>query len=245
MRSCGFDLSALSPALDILSAQLVLSVELPGEGDLAAAPLLGAWDELGVTYANQPGLAQPVVSAGIAQEIVLDITSLFLGWYRGARANHGVGVLAANEITGRATIVGARENPESRRRPRLIIVYYDPGKTTGAGDLPASAFVRAIAESDLLSSGAVRGTPATAELTSTASVQRTAPAEGAADLFGLAAVFQASDPLSAGAVRSQAHVGPWTRPVMAIGETWPSRWRGYDGRSDVHPHGTCGTSLPG
>ena len=158
-----FDVSSLRTDLLIISASLRLRCRFLGSGEIGVHPLLAAWDEYGVTWANQPPVTPNPVATGstpsqVGETVDLDITDLFLGWYRRTRANYGVGIRATNEATMLATLFGAREaGPDWQ--PQLVVTYYEPDARGDASDLPSSGHVAVHEERLITSLGAVSDEP--------------------------------------------------------------------------------------
>lgn len=154
-----FDVSTLRTDLIILSAVLRLRCRFAGFGEIGVYPLLGTWDELGVTWANQPP-ASPVPTATVAapsqvgEAVDLDITDLFLGWYQGTRVNHGLGLRVTDETAMAATLFGARE-AGANWQPQLLVTYYEPEAIPEQSDLPDQGTVRLSGLNHLLGFGEV------------------------------------------------------------------------------------------
>lgn len=140
-----FDVSTLRTDLMVLSAVLRLRCRFVGSGEIAIHPLLANWDEYGVTWANQPPATPTAVVTApaptqVGETVDLDITDLFLGWYRGTRANYGVGVRVTDEAVMTATLFGAREaGPDWQ--PQLLVTYYEPEALADASETMSTGVV--------------------------------------------------------------------------------------------------------
>lgn len=191
-----FDPSALRAGLDIISATIQLSARIVSNTaqEVEAHSLLGAWEELGVTWANQPGrnAVAEDQSAVATTPVELDVTSLFLGWYQQTRANNGIVIISSNEQAVEHAVFAAREWPQASRRPQLLVTYYAPDALTGVGDLPSTGNVIGYAAADLSSSGSVGGS--WNDFTSVGRISRS-------NIIAIGTVFQVSSLSSAGIVR--------------------------------------------
>lgn len=168
-----FDVSSLRTDLEIISAALRLHARITPTGTLEVRNLLGSWEELGVTWANQPARAGiPEDETSMEAVVDLDVTPLFMGWYRKARANNGISVLLVDEGTEGQAVYSSREWPGALMRPELRVTYYEPDALPAVHDLYSAGFVRGSGGSDLPSSGAILGFPDQEDLLSTGDVSR-------------------------------------------------------------------------
>lgn len=155
-----FDLSTLRPDLDIIAARLRLHIRFAGTGSLALYRVLQEWTELGVTWANQPGilpsvLAEAVLPPDAPALVEFDVTSIVLGWYRGTVANRGLALRVLDEALHRASEYGAREaGPDLS--PELLVTYYEPEAIREGAILPSLGIVQGVALSSLGTRGEAR-----------------------------------------------------------------------------------------
>jgi len=191
-----FDISTLRTDLDIISAKLRLFARITKVGEIAAYNLLGSWEELGVTWANQPGRYPVAENQALVSEVVdLDITGLFLGWYKQTRANNGIMILAVDEQIQAHSVYTSREWPEAVMRPQLLVTYYDPDASKENNELFSTGRVIGYAWLDLPSTGIVVGAiAADNDLNSLGAVSRK-------DIFSIGTVRQISDLESVGIIR--------------------------------------------
>lgn len=184
-----WDFGALRADLVIVAAELRVKGRILGAGQAGVHAALGPWEELGVTWANQPPVAPlPQALSPVGPVMAFDVTSLFQAWYAGKRANYGVMVRAADEAAA-ATILGAREAPDTALLPELLVTFYLPDGILADADLACAAAVRAISPEDLPSQGTVGGIAGSKR--------------GAGQLTGAAAVARPNLPATA-AVRVSA-----------------------------------------
>ena len=122
-----FDLSGLPLDVLPLSAHLELH-QWWGQGEpwvTVAQPLAAPWDAGTVTWATQPGMGQPAISATVpisAGPWSLDVLPIVYDWARGRAANHGLILRADMEwLTGQRVFFSSEAigNPP----PILRIVY--------------------------------------------------------------------------------------------------------------------------
>lgn len=155
-----FDLSILRPDLDIIDARLRLHLRFAGTGSLALHRVLQEWAELGVTWANQPGilpsvLAQVTVPPETPAVVELDVTPIVLGWYGGGVANRGLALRALDEALDQSSEYGAREaGPELA--PELLVTYYEPDAIREGAVLPSSGSVQGVGVSSVVTLGETR-----------------------------------------------------------------------------------------
>jgi len=122
-----FDLSELPPDTLPLSATLELALWW-GEGDpwaIAAQPLGGPWGEFGVTWANQPALSAPIITATVPISggvWALDVTPLVYEWARGRMPNYGLVLRAESEWRQGQRVFFSKE-ALTRPAPRLRVAY--------------------------------------------------------------------------------------------------------------------------
>jgi len=146
-----FDVSAIQTGLTIVKAVLKLSAHIiQGSGQVGVYGLIGSWDELGVTWYNQPGIRTPAESTSpMASTVELDITRLFLGWYKQSLANNGIVVMSSDEQVQSHIVFASREWPEASRRPQLLVTYYMPEGLVGTSNISSRAQVAVNYQSDL------------------------------------------------------------------------------------------------
>lgn len=193
-----FDVSTLRTDLIILSAVLRLRCRFAGSGQIGVYPLLGAWDEYGVTWANQPPAAPvPVATAAaparVGDAVEFDITDLFMSWYQRTRTNYGVGLRVTDETAMAATLFGARE-AGADWQPQLLVTYYEPDALADVSDLSSSATVRGLDGNDEFSVGYV-GVISTFDQTSrgmAGATPDTLPTSGTVHAIGVASADQLS-----------------------------------------------------
>lgn len=152
-----FDLSSLRADLDglIVSAVLLLHARVFQAGEIQVHEAIGSWDEYGVTWANQPPRHPAKLDRQqLAGTVQLDITPVFLGWYKQIKANNGVAVISPDEAAAYYAVCPAREWPSAAVRPQLLITYYMPEGIPGTSHLPSSGIV---GRNSLWSTGEVFG----------------------------------------------------------------------------------------
>jgi len=154
-----FDVSTIQPGLTIVKAVLRLSAHIiQGSGQVSIYEPIEYWDELGVTWYNQPGIRSPAESTAFMASIVeLDITKLFLGWYKQSRANNGVVLVSSDEQNQNHMVIASREWPQPSRRPQLLVTYYIPDAPVGVSAISSSCRIIVRTDYDLPSTGSVPG----------------------------------------------------------------------------------------
>ncbi|MDH7490661.1 MAG: DNRLRE domain-containing protein, partial [Anaerolineae bacterium] len=88
-------------------------------------PLGGPWSEFGVTWANQPALSAPVITATVPISDgvwALDVTPLVYEWARGRQPNYGLVLRAESEWRQGQRVFFSKE-ALTRPAPRLRVAY--------------------------------------------------------------------------------------------------------------------------
>lgn len=153
-----FDISSLRTDLLIVSAVLRLSARFFENGQVGVYSLFNPWLEYDVTWLNQPGRnIVPESTAAMGQTVDLDITQLFMGWYKQTRANYGVAVALTDESVQAHSVYMSREWPQSSQRPQLLITHYLPAGIPAGDSLSSRGQVIGHTYSDLASTGVVGG----------------------------------------------------------------------------------------
>jgi len=139
-----FDVSNLPPSYQVSEARLVVNQVFAAnyypwpEGattNVVQTPL-GPWDEMTLTWDNQPAL-DPTIEASVVipmparfpfiseREVSLDITDLYMGWRSGARENYGLVYRQDQEFVanGVANYVHTSDHADEALWPRLEIDY--------------------------------------------------------------------------------------------------------------------------
>ncbi|MGC9030111.1 MAG: DNRLRE domain-containing protein [Desulfomonilaceae bacterium] len=153
-----FGISSLRADLLIISAVLRLSARFFENGQVGAYSLFNSWLEYDVTWLNQPGRnIVPESTASMGQTVDLDITQLFMGWYKQTRANYGVAVTLTDESVQAHSVYLSREWPQAIQRPQLLITHYLPAGIPSDDSLASRGQVIGHTYSDLSSTGTVGG----------------------------------------------------------------------------------------
>ena len=125
-----FDLSTLPAGSTVLSAIITLWAEYR-DGYIYFQPVASAWDEMSITWANQPGTLPPQLSYPISRgepggpcywgcNWPFDITSIVQYWVGQPQSNFGLRVLAG---TGNVGWLMASSDNDTHPRPRLVVYY--------------------------------------------------------------------------------------------------------------------------
>ncbi len=139
-----WDLSALPAGAEITSAVIALWGEY-NNGNLYFAPVASPWDEMTVTWANQPSATTPTIEHPVARTTEcywgcawpFDITDIVRGWAADPAGNHGL------KIWGSTLPIGwmmASSDNKSYPKPVLTIRYIDmvaPARARTWGSLKA------------------------------------------------------------------------------------------------------------
>ncbi len=117
-----FDISAMPEGATVNSATLTLWAEYR-EGQIYFRPVVAAWDELTITWDNQPSIFDPEIShpittctSGCSQEF--DITGIVQYWIE--NPNYGLRVIADSPYIG--WMMASSDNL-TKPRPTLTIDY--------------------------------------------------------------------------------------------------------------------------
>jgi len=128
-----FDLSSLPAGSTVLSARITLWAEYR-DGQIHFEPVASAWDEMSITWANQPTTLPPQVSYPISRgepdgpcywgcSWPFDISSIVQYWASDPQSNFGLRV-AAN--TGSIGWLMASSDNVTHPRPKLTVLYTGP-----------------------------------------------------------------------------------------------------------------------
>lgn len=170
-----FDLSALPvlPRKYVISAKLLLTVRIRGPVSIRACEIISPWEEngeLGITWANQPAVnPYPLDEQAAAEEVLLDITPLFLKWYLGTSPNHGVMLFSSDENAQAHVVSCSKEWPRAAQRPQLLFTHFSYDLAIDSRDLPSRGNVVGLV-SELPSSGTIRAQQVAAFLPSSGKV---------------------------------------------------------------------------
>ena len=132
-----FDLSSVPGSVIVTDAKLGLyyfdDQAAAIDGPIGAYPITQSWDEMVLTWNNQPGSGTtPVATTQILQFTVAgwrywDIDTLVQGWVDGSISDYGVTLRDTDESTAEQW-KGFRSSDwgTAVQRPKLTIYYYDP-----------------------------------------------------------------------------------------------------------------------
>jgi|GEM_PF-3719394 len=156
----GFDISDLPDDIVIEKAELKLynSIKKPLVHQVGIFELESNWEELGVTWQNQPqfGSLIDLRDIGTKEEYVtFDVTESITRWYNGLAPNNGFIIKAINENAKQYEQFPTRENRFNK--PILQITYYD--KTIysfGRSDIPSSVFIYSVGHKEIVGSLSIR-----------------------------------------------------------------------------------------
>lgn len=133
-----FDLGAIPYGAVIIDAQLGLFyVNSVGTGaaPLGAYRVTGIWGEDTMDWGGQPGSEEtPEDINAVPDSVALDweywgVSDLVQAWVNGSVPNHGVVLKDADEATEKAykAFCSSDFDPDpDKRRPKLVVVYYEP-----------------------------------------------------------------------------------------------------------------------
>ncbi len=128
-----FDLSSMPAGSTVLSAKITLWAEYR-DGLIYFEPVASAWNEMSITWANQPSTLPPQVSHPISRgepgdpcywgcSWPFDITSIVQYWASDPQLNFGLRVAAD---TGSIGWLMASSDNIAYPRPRLTVLYTGP-----------------------------------------------------------------------------------------------------------------------
>lgn len=144
-----FDLSSVPPNAEVTSARLEVYAAT-GFGTITSQitvrPVSQSWNEVTVTWANQPGVSTTVLDTeefqpGTERWGQWDVTQLVKDWLSGARKNYGVALVSARELESVAAVVWflSSDVSEAAKRPKLVIQYGGCTGTLKVNIEPAAA----------------------------------------------------------------------------------------------------------
>jgi CSLREA domain-containing protein len=132
-----FDLPPVPPGCKLVSATLRLYASSMTDGRTLQAVRIGSnWDELGVTWGNQPATAGPAATTQSGLETrEWDVRDQVLDMY--AHGEHGFLIRDSMEnATGEQSFHSGEKGPE--HPPVLILVFDDPNPTPRPGTCPTT-----------------------------------------------------------------------------------------------------------
>ncbi|MBN2005011.1 MAG: DNRLRE domain-containing protein [Anaerolineae bacterium] len=181
-----FDLSAIPASSTVISASLGLFPQINRMSPTAPQFALGldlegilaTWDEMNVTWNNQPGsqaMGDPttVWDQGMTWNW-LDITQIAQAWTSGALVNYGVMIKPSGVTTGTADFV----TREGANDPQLVIVY-GPPPCYPASDANISGPSQGITDTAYTFNANITPVTATLPITYTWEADEQAPSSGA------------------------------------------------------------------
>jgi hypothetical protein len=135
-----FDLSAIPAGTLINNA--ILNIYYQGYWDypdhsrtITSYRINTSWTEMGVTWNNQPSVAEAFGTVNIAANnswgyVTLNVTNLVQGWVNGTYANYGI-MLRGPEVSGTDSSWREFGTRESGSGPQLVITYAGVNADTG------------------------------------------------------------------------------------------------------------------